>query len=256
MHFRILKMTATGGFLIAPECIKCTYFSWFKGALVLRGGQEIRNTPPPIPAHGHAVYYSHARGTMKVVSSGGQKCTKIHRFQRYFWRTMPPNYHSGQTLSLQVLPCLLWAEISKCMGNKTAVFTVSSAKLYTQLGTQDIKTISTDMVYGKHGRDLYGGCWISCLSLLETLLGYLPTSAYAQSPFSLLSASSTFCPIMLGAYLFPWPQYTTLLSLYFITYWRLKRSKVMTLAIALLTRVRPKNSSALQYPKWQLIGMS
>jgi len=44
------------------------------------------------------------------------------------------------------------------MGNKTAVFTVSSAKLYTQLGTQDIKTISTDMVYGKHGRDLYGGC--------------------------------------------------------------------------------------------------
>ena len=37
-----------------------------------------------------------------------------------------------------------------------------------------------------------------------------------------------------------------------------KRLKVkgLELAIALLTRIRLKNSSALQYPKWQLIGMS
>ena len=34
-----------------------------------------------------------------------------------------------------------------------------------------------------------------------------------------------------------------------------KRLKVCTLAIVLLTRVRLKNSSALQYQKWQLIGM-
>jgi len=36
----------------------------------------------------------------------------------------------------------------------------------------------------------------------------------------------------------------------------LKRLKVWTFAIALLTRVRLRNSSALQSPKWQLIGMS
>ena len=35
-----------------------------------------------------------------------------------------------------------------------------------------------------------------------------------------------------------------------------KRLKVRTLAIALFTQVRLKNSSTLQYPKWQLIGMS
>jgi len=89
MHFRILKMIATSGFLAALECTKFVFLQcfpkpiWFKSALLLRtekgrvggrkvgtplhqflllreekrregekgrGGKESRNAPPSIPA--------------------------------------------------------------------------------------------------------------------------------------------------------------------------------------------------------------
>jgi len=45
MHSRILKMIATSGFLTALECIKFVFPrppSWFKGTLLLRGGEGKR----------------------------------------------------------------------------------------------------------------------------------------------------------------------------------------------------------------------